>query len=138
MAALVDFVPDAKLPLTRIASSAGLVAVASTVANALIWFVGDRLGRMTIGLVEVIIGSLVGIVGAGLVFVALNAWTRHPRRIFFRIAVGVLVLYSLGPVSAALAPYMEGAERFNVSTVLATELMHLVSGLSILAVLTRE
>jgi hypothetical protein len=129
--------PEGREPSARIATLGGLVAAASTGANALIWFVADRVGRMTIGVDEVVIGSLVGIVGASLVFCALNVWARNPRKIFFRIAIGVLIIYSLGPVSAALAPFMEGAEKFNVCTVLATELMHLVSGLSILWAFTR-
>ncbi len=60
-----------------------------------------------------------------------------PRRIFVGVSIAVLVLYSLGHISAALAPYKEGAALFNVVTVLATELMHVVSGLLVLATFPR-
>ena len=38
---------------------------------------------------------------------------------------------------AAQAPYMAGVERFNLTTVVATELMHLLSGAWIVGCFTR-
>ncbi len=90
-----------------------------------------------IGVGEVVTGSVVGVVAAAVVLAAFARWTRRPRRIFVGISIAVLVLYSLGPISATLAPYKEGAALFNVVTVLATELMHLVSGLLVLATFPR-
>jgi hypothetical protein len=90
-----------------------------------------------IGVGEVVTGSVVGVVAAAVVLAAFARWTRRPRRIFVGTSIAVLVLYSLGPISATLAPYKEGAALFNVVTVLATELMHLVSGLLVLATFPR-
>ena len=80
---------------------------------------------------------MVGVLAAAIVFAALGRWSRRPRKIFMGVSVAVLVLYALGPISAALAPYKEGAPPFNVTTVLATELMHLVSGLLVMATFPR-
>lgn len=119
------------------AKRAALVAVGSSLANAGVWLVGHAVGRMTIGVGEVVVGSLIGAAGAFAVFAALSRFARRPRRVFLRIAIAILVLYALGPISAFFAPYREGAETFNLVTVVATEAMHLVSGLWVMAAFTR-
>jgi hypothetical protein len=124
--------------LGRVAGEAALVAVVSSIANALVWLVGQRVSGMKIGVGEVIAGSVIGVVGAFVVFAVLAKRGRRPRRIFLRIAIAVLVLYALGPISAVIAPYREGAERFDLATVVATELMHLISGLAVIWVFTRR
>jgi hypothetical protein len=126
------------VPLGTVAWHAAIVAVVSSVANACVWLVGQSVSRMMIGVSEVVAGSVIGVVGAFVVFAVLAKFAARPRRIFTRIAIAVLVLYALGPISAVIAPYREGAERFNLATVLATEVMHLISGLAVLWVFTRR
>ena len=129
--------PSPHLSLAALLKTAGLVSVASAAGNAAVWLIFHLFGPLMIGLGEVVTGSAVGVVAAAVVLAALARWTRRPRRIFVGISIAVLVLYSLGPISAALAPYKEGAALFNVVTVLATELMHFVSGLLVLATFPR-
>jgi hypothetical protein len=124
--------------LAAVAWQAALVAVVSSVANACVWLVGNAVSRMVIGVSEVVAGSVIGVAGAFVVFAVLAKRAERPRRIFTRIAIAVLVLYALGPISAVLAPYREGAERFNLATVLATEVMHLISGLAVIWTFTRR
>jgi hypothetical protein len=129
--------PSSNLSFAALLKTAGLVSVASAAGNTAVWFIFRLFGPLMIGVGEVVTGSVVGVVAAAVVLAALARWTRRPRRIFVGTSIAVLVLYSLGPVSAALAPYREGAALFNLVTVLATELMHLVSGLLVLATFPR-
>jgi hypothetical protein len=130
--------PEGRVSFAALAARAPLVAVGTAAANAVVWRAGQAAGGMTIGLLEVVIASVVG-VGLGAAALAVLAKVaRRPRRAFLIAGAAVLVLYALGPVSAVFAPYREGAERFNLATVLACEVMHLVSGLAILAVFTRR
>jgi len=122
--------------VARLFEATLIAAVGSASANSGIWLLGNFVGRMTIGVGEVAVGSLIGVVGAALVLVILSRFVRHPKTVFIRVAIAVLVLYALGPISAALAPYREGAEKFNLTTVLATEVMHLVCGLWVIAAFT--
>lgn len=113
---------------SRIPAAALLAAVGSTVMNLVVWAVGNVPGRMTIGWPEVLIMSVLGAVAGALVFAALGRWSRRPLRTFAILTLVVLLVYAFGPVGAVFAPYMEGAERFNMGTLIATEIMHLVSG----------
>jgi hypothetical protein len=126
------------IPLGTLAWQAALVAVVSCVANACVWMIGQSAGGMKIGVGEVVAGSVIGVVGAFVVFAVLAKFAARPRRIFTRIAIAVLVLYALGPISAVIAPYREGAARFNLATVLATEVMHVISGLAVIWLFTRR
>jgi len=51
---------------------------------------------------------------------------------FGRVTIGG---YGLGPIAAAYEPYRAGAELFTLTTVVSTEIMHLVSGAWILTAL---
>jgi len=128
----------ARVTLGALARTAAVIAVGTAVANAGVWRIGETLGRMTIGVGEVLVGSAVGVAAGAVALLVASRITKRPKRAFVIASSVVLVLYALGPVSAALAPYREGAELFNVTTVLATELMHLVSGLVIMAAFTRS
>lgn len=105
-----------------------MTALTSTVLNLLCWRVGDALGGMVIGAAEVAIGSVVGALLGGVTFACLKRFTARPKQLFNRVTIVVLVLYAFGPVSAMLASYREGAPLFNLATLLATEVMHLVNG----------
>lgn len=121
----------------RIPGATLVAALGSAAMNLAIWWAGEALDRMTIGWVEVVVFSTLGAAAGGVVFAAMGRFTRHPVRQFARLAVAVLLAYALGPVSARHAPYMEGAERFNTTTLLATEAMHLVSGAWVYVALTK-
>jgi len=120
-----------------IPQAAALAGLGSILTNTLIYLLGTALGHMTITLADVLIFSLIGVVGGAGLFVLLRRVSRHPNRLMLIIGVAVLVLYAAGPIAAAQAPYMEGAERFTLTTVIATELMHLSSGAWVLGLFTR-
>lgn len=121
----------------RIPSMVIVAAMASVALNLLVWFAGSRMGEMVIGRSEVALFSVIGAMAGGAVFAALGRWAARPVPRFTLLTVVVLVLYAFGPPSAAYAPYMEGAEVFNMTTVVATEVMHLVSGACAYLALTR-
>jgi hypothetical protein len=129
--------PSERVSFAALATRAPLVALGSSLGNAAVWGIGDAVSRMKLGLGEVVTGSVIGVVLGVAALALLGKVTRRPRRAFLIAGGIVLALYALGPVSAAFAPYREGAETFNLATVLATEIMHLVSGLPILVVFTR-
>jgi hypothetical protein len=119
----------------RLAPRAALALVASTLGNALLWGAGSVLGRMSVGIGEVVLFSALAVCAGAVLRVGVDRWAKQPATTFVRVCVGVLVVYALGPLSAAYAPYMEGAETFTVATVVATELMHLVSGAAVVLAL---
>jgi hypothetical protein len=120
---------------SRLAPRAALALVVSTLCNALLWGAGSALGRMSVGLGEVVLFSALAVCAGVALRIAVERWAKQPATSFVRVCAGVLVLYALGPLSAAYAPYMEGAETFTVVTVVATELMHLVSGAAVVLAL---
>lgn len=122
----------------RIPTATLVAALGSAATNVAIWFAGEALDRMTIGWEEVVIFSALGAAAGGAVFAALGRFAQRPVRRFAAVTIAVLLVYALGPVSALYAPYMEGAELFNVTTLLATEVMHLVSGAWVYLSLTRR
>jgi hypothetical protein len=82
---------------------------------------------MTISLSEVVIFSVLGVALATASFAMLLHKSRRPIRHFGWLCITVLAVYAFGPPSAMMAPYMEGAARFNWTTLVATEVMHLFS-----------
>lgn len=128
---------DDRVVLSRIPLATAIAAVGSTACNVGVYLVAQRYGRLTISLTETVVFSLVGAVLAAGVYALLGKYTRHAVRWFTVIATIAIGVYGLGPISAAYAPYMEGAELFTMTTVVATEIMHIVSGAWILWALVR-
>jgi len=129
---------SARIALHRIPQAAAFAAIGSAISNVLVWLLGSLFGQMTISVPEVVIFSIIGVIGGAGVYAILGKWTRQPLRIFIIISVVVLVLYAFGPIAAAQEPYMQGVERFTTTTVIATELMHLISGAWIIGMFTRQ
>ena len=125
--------------LSRIPAATAVAAVGSSLCNVGVYYASLRYGRMTIGVTETVIAS---IIGARLtdtlrqpVYALLGRFTRHAVRWFAVVATIVIGAYGLGPIAAAYEPYMEGAELFTLTTVVSTEIMHIVSGTWILTAL---
>jgi hypothetical protein len=127
----------ARMAYQKIPQLFGLATIGSVLSNTLIWLVGTLVGRMTINVTEVMIFSIVGGVCGAILAAILGKWVRQPLMLYMAISIGVVVLYAFGPIAAAQAPYMEGAERFTPTTVIATELMHIVSGAWMIGVFAR-
>jgi hypothetical protein len=124
-------VPKRLLPATAFA------AIVSVAVNLGVWGIGASVSRLTIGWPEVAVMSALGAVAGAVALQLLGRHSSRPRRHFALLTLVVVVLYALGPVSAMYAPYREGAERFNVATLLATEVMHLTSAGAVYGILTR-
>jgi uncharacterized membrane protein YeaQ/YmgE (transglycosylase-associated protein family) len=121
--------------LSRIPAATAVAAVGSSLCNVGVYYASLRYGRMTIGVTETVIASIVGAVLAGVVYALLGRFTRHAVRWFAVVATIAIGAYGLGPIAAAYEPYMEGAELFTLTTVVSTEIMHIVSGAWILTAL---
>jgi len=121
----------------KIAQATAVAGVGSAVANSVVWFIGNAIAGLKVPLAEVLVFSLIGALGGGIVYALLVRFTRKPNTIFIAISAIVLVVYALGPISAAMAPYMQGAEIFDTATVVAAELMHLISAAFVVGFLTR-
>lgn len=121
----------------RIPAATLVAAVLSALGNAALWAVAQAIGRMTIGVTEVVVASVIGAVLGGIAFAICGRFSTRPTKVFGVLTIIVVAVYAFGPVSAALAPYMEGAELFNATTVVATEVMHLLSAAAIWFSLTR-
>ncbi|AMW05933.1 hypothetical protein [Gemmatimonas phototrophica] len=121
------FNPDDRVVLRRIPLATALAAAGSAACNVGVYQAALRYGRLTIGVQETVIASVIGAVLAGVVYWLLARYTDNAVRWFTIIATIAIGVYGVGPVAAAYEPYMEGAERFTLTTVVATELMHIVS-----------
>ena len=114
-----------------------LAAFAAAVANAVVYFVAYGLGAMPqdfviegsgpITLAPVVVSSLIGAVGAVLVFVIVALLAQRPIRTFRIVAAVVLVLSFATPLTIPGAP---------LSMVLALEFMHVVAAVVIVGILT--
>jgi len=124
-------------PLARIARATLLAAAGGVIGNTLLWLMTSPLGRLQVGLAEVVVFSLLGGLAGGVLYALLSRLLPSPNRVFVALCIAVLILYAFGPIWAAQTPYREGAEPFNLLTVLVTEVMHLISGGFVIGVLTR-
>ena len=110
----------------------GLIAiVAATVINAVLYFVGAALGWMPetvltpmglpVTIVPVVASTVIALVVATIVYSILNRFTGSPNRWFTIIAVVVLVVSAVSPLSLPGAPTM---------MIVVLEVMHLVAGIA--------
>lgn len=124
----------------RLPLAALLAALAAVVANALVYFAASALGfipqsfliRMTSGEMPftvnlVAVTSVVGAIGAAIVFASIGSFARRPVRLFRIVAVVVLVLSFAMPLTIPGAP---------VAMVLSMEVMHVVAWAVIVGLLT--
>ena len=107
--------------------SIALVGGLGALVNSLIFVVGQNVGGMRIPYPMVPINSLGGAGFGGLIYLALLRYTKQPRGIFVGLSAVFLVLFGLLPFRLMSNP-PPGAEPFNMTTVVALEVMHLVSG----------
>ena len=125
----------------RLVPVGSLAAVVAAVANALVYFVALGLGlipqgfliRMTSGEMPLTVGlvaitSVVGAVGAGVVFAVIGLFARRPVGLFRIVAAVALVLSFAMPLTIPEAP---------VTVVLSLEVMHVVAWAVIVGILTR-
>ncbi len=107
--------------------AAPLAGVLSALVNALIWLalrgvfdtirVGPPGEEMPFWPGAVVVFSLIGALGAGVVYALIARFTRVPNRVFLWVAVAVLLVSFVTPLSIRNPP---------ASVVVALELMHVV------------
>ncbi len=117
-----------------------LAAIAAAVANSLIYFAASALGfilesvliptaggesPLTVGMV--VITSVIGAVGAVIVFAVIGLFARRPVKLFRIVSIVVLVLSFATPLTIPSAP---------VSMVLSMEVMHVAAWAAIVGLLT--
>lgn len=128
----------ARIPLNRIVRAGVIAAITAIVANIIVFYIASALGWMPstfinpqlgrpIGVGEVIGSTIVGAVGATVLFALLARFTRRPVMIFRIVALIALVLSFATPFSLAGAP---------LSLILTLEVMHIVAAAIIIGVLT--
>mgnify|MGYP000986081580 CR=1 FL=1 len=120
-----------KPSLGTIWRNGGMAIVVATVANALLYFIGAALGWMPdtvltpmgqpITVVPVIASTVIALVVATIVYSLLNRFTANPNRWFTIVAVIVLVVSAVSPLSLPGAPTM---------MIVLLEVMHLVGGIA--------
>ena len=129
-----------RLALGRLWWAAPLAAAAAALANAVVYggaeiagalpdsvLVDSPTGREPLGLKAVLFASVMGAVGAAVVFALIGQFSRRPIRAFRIVAAVVLVLSFATPLTIPGAP---------LSMVLTMELMHVVAAAVIVGLLT--
>ena len=114
-----------------------LAAVATAIANAVIYFIASALDTMPqdfvvqgsgpITLAPVVLSSLIGAAGAAVVFTVVALLSRRPIWTFRIVAAVVLVLSFATPLTIPGAP---------ISMILTLELMHVVAAVIITGMFT--
>ena len=108
-----------------------LAALTAAVANALVYFAGSGLGFIPqnvlvptpsgehpLTVAPVVVSSVVGAIGAAIVFAIIGLFARRPVRLFRIVATVVLVLSFATPLTIPGAP---------VAMILSLEVMHVVA-----------
>lgn len=113
--------------IKNILKSGGLAAVIAVAANVGIWLVATAMGGSALQVIAVAINSILGLLVGGLIYALLARFTKRANNIFTVVSIVFLVVYAYAPISAMTTP-PAGIEPFNVTTVIATELMHVVAG----------
>lgn len=104
---------------------AGVIAAA---INTVVWFAANMVDAMKVPAPAPAIFSLLGVMVGGLIFLALSRFTPKARTIFLIVSIVFLALYAIAPIQAMQAAPMPGGESFNLATMIATQVMHLVAG----------
>ena len=130
-----DRVAYGKLPWVAL-----LAALAAAVANALVYFAASGLGfipqsilvptpsgEYPLTVAPVAVSSLVGAIGAAIIFAIIGLFARRPVRLFRIVAIVALVLSFAMPLTIPGAP---------VAMILSLEVMHVAAWAVIVGFLT--
>jgi Family of unknown function (DUF6069) len=123
--------------LASLARAAGLAALTGVVGNALVWLIGEAVDTMVFPLPIVIFVSVIGALVGGAIYYVMTRFLRNPNRIFTIVSVVFLVLYAYAPINAMSNPPASGFPPFNLATMLAAQIMHVISGVAAIYFYTR-
>ncbi len=116
-----------RVAFKQIPAAGALAGVLAAVVNSVIWFVAGLAGTVTVPLVPVLVSSIVGMAVSVVVYALIGRFTKRPITIFTIVAIVFLVFSFVLPVNA-MQSAPPGMEKFNLTTVIAAELMHVVTG----------
>jgi Na+/melibiose symporter-like transporter len=117
----------ARPSIKSIIMAALLSCALAIVANLLVWFIGNALGGMTIPAAAVAVICVIGFVIGALLYFVLSRFFARANMIFTVISIVFLVLYAYSPISALTSPPSD-LPKFNTTTLIATEVMHVIAG----------
>jgi hypothetical protein len=119
-----------RVAFRNIPLAAGIAALIGVVGNSIVWFIGNAINRMAFELPFVITMSVLGVVIGAILFAILGKFAKRPIRLFTIISVVFLLLYAILPISATAQQTGSPMPPFNIATVIAAEIMHIISGLA--------
>jgi Family of unknown function (DUF6069) len=123
--------------LASLARAAGLAALAGVIGNVLVWLIGEAIDTMIFPLPIVIFISIIGALVGGVVYYVISRFARNPNRIFTIVSIVFLVLYAYAPINAMSNPPSPDFPVFNLATMIAAQIMHIISGVAAIYFYTR-
>jgi hypothetical protein len=123
--------------LASLARAAGLAALAGVIGNVVVWLIGEAIDTMIFPLLIVIFISIGGALVGGAVYYVISRFARNPNRIFTIVSIVFLVLYAYAPINAMYNPPSPDFPVFNLATMIAAQVMHIVSGVAAIYFYTR-
>jgi Family of unknown function (DUF6069) len=123
--------------LAKLARAAGLAALVGVIGNSLVWLIGETVDTMVFPLPVVMFVSVLGALIGGAVYYVISRFARNPNRVFTIVSIVFLVLYAYSPINAMSNPPAPGTPVFNLATMLAAQIMHIVSGAAAIYFYTR-
>ena len=113
-------------------------AAVAAVVNAVVWLVGNQIDSMKVDLAATIAASIVTVLAGGAVYALLARATKRVNATFTVVSVVFTLLSAAGPISAMSSAPMPGMALFNTTTMIATELMHVVAAVAAIWAYTRS
>jgi hypothetical protein len=126
-----------KPTIGQIAKAGAIAAALAAAGNAIVWLIASLIGSMMIPLPITLFVTVLGIAIGGLIYFVLSRITRRANTIFIIVSVLFLIAYAFGPIGAMTNPPMPGMPVFNMATVIAAEVMHIVAGVIAIVFYTR-
>jgi cytochrome bd-type quinol oxidase subunit 2 len=112
----------------KIPRAALIAAGIGVVGNGIVWLIGSAVDSMAFPLPIVIFVSILGVLIGAALFAILAKFTKRPFTIFTIVSIVFLVLYAFMPINMLNAG--NGPIQFNLATVIAAEVMHIISGVA--------
>ena len=97
--------------------------------NLGIWFVAGLVQPLTLPFAPVILNTLLGLILGSTIYFGLSRFLGARTNLVFTVlSVIFLMLYAYAPINAMSQEPAPGMGVFNTATMIATQLMHLVTG----------
>ena len=118
-----------KLAFGTVLKTAAVTGGMAAVINAVIWIIANLIGGVVLPFPLVPIFTILFVVLGGILYFVLSRFLgARTNLVFIIVSILFLLGYAFGPIVATTQAPMPGMPLFNTTTVVATELMHLVAG----------